>query len=471
MSGFETVPGASVQGTTTAVPVQPVAVAVTHDNIEYEGTTTFAPQLMQIYRYSLSLKSCTLRAWLENCDNKKQWSIVLVEYVDATNYIPNVGVLDYIESTKDDRLRLEFSVNIQAMLHPRVLTYVFNLEPISVERINVLEAKLRDLQDEVQHLRHGAGAGFVVVELQNSVVSKVAKLVVDSSAADGGVGERRRITQHIWWSAAADTYVNPEACSGVCVNTNDPSIIRRADGTYFRFSTGDGIAVYSAPKITASKTSSSMVRAIRPPRPTYMNSQVSGFYFRPCRNKNDEVILEYFRCRCGTCFRELLNRAVEDASELPRSLQSTEESHLQQEFSVKIQAMLRPRMLTYAFDLEPISVERVDILEAKLRDLQDEVKDLRSDAAVNTIVAELQDVVKKLQRDLSEREVADADLRNQVGSLQTELITASEELKNLRQHLSGREEVISRLQNDIEGLESAAERHETIRLEATSRIT
>ncbi|EGZ20189.1 hypothetical protein PHYSODRAFT_245860 [Phytophthora sojae] len=43
-----------------------------------------------------------------------------------------------------------------------------------------------------------------------------------------------------------------------------------------------------------------MVRAIRPPRPTYTNSQVSGFYFRPCRDENDEVILEYFRCRCGT---------------------------------------------------------------------------------------------------------------------------------------------------------------------------
>ncbi|KAE8951054.1 hypothetical protein PR002_g33092, partial [Phytophthora rubi] len=45
-------------------------------------------------------------------------------------------------------------------------------------------------------------------------------------------------------------YVNPGACSGVCVNTHDPSIIRRADGTYFRFSTGGGIAVHSAPDIT-----------------------------------------------------------------------------------------------------------------------------------------------------------------------------------------------------------------------------
>lgn len=33
-------------------------------------------------------------------------------------------------------------------------------------------------------------------------------------------------------------YANPGACSGTCVNTHDPSIIRRSDGTYFRFSTG-----------------------------------------------------------------------------------------------------------------------------------------------------------------------------------------------------------------------------------------
>ncbi|KAG2885665.1 hypothetical protein PC117_g25540, partial [Phytophthora cactorum] len=39
-------------------------------------------------------------------------------------------------------------------------------------------------------------------------------------------------------NAVTGAYVNPEKCSGVCVNTHDPSIIRRADGTYFRFSTG-----------------------------------------------------------------------------------------------------------------------------------------------------------------------------------------------------------------------------------------
>ncbi|KAG3138350.1 hypothetical protein PC129_g17385 [Phytophthora cactorum] len=50
-----------------------------------------------------------------------------------------------------------------------------------------------------------------------------------------------------------------------------------------------------------------MVRVTRPPNPGYTNAQVAGFYFRPCRDQDDEVILEYFRCRCGT-LRKQTNR-------------------------------------------------------------------------------------------------------------------------------------------------------------------
>ncbi|KAG2520702.1 hypothetical protein BBO99_00004174 [Phytophthora kernoviae] len=52
-----------------------------------------------------------------------------------------------------------------------------------------------------------------------------------------------------WFGAVNGAYENPGACSGICTNTHDPSIIRREDGTYFRFSTGGGIAVHSAPDI------------------------------------------------------------------------------------------------------------------------------------------------------------------------------------------------------------------------------
>ncbi|ETP47878.1 hypothetical protein F442_06281 [Phytophthora nicotianae P10297] len=49
-----------------------------------------------------------------------------------------------------------------------------------------------------------------------------------------------------------------------------------------------------------------MVRATRPSS-AYTNAQISGFYFRPCRDEYGEVILEYFRCRCGTV-RKQTNR-------------------------------------------------------------------------------------------------------------------------------------------------------------------
>jgi arabinan endo-1,5-alpha-L-arabinosidase len=52
-------------------------------------------------------------------------------------------------------------------------------------------------------------------------------------------------------SPAVSAYGNPQACSGVCNNAHDPSIIRRqSDGTYFRFSTGNKIAIHTAPSIS-----------------------------------------------------------------------------------------------------------------------------------------------------------------------------------------------------------------------------
>jgi len=50
--------------------------------------------------------------------------------------------------------------------------------------------------------------------------------------------------------ALVSAYALPEACSGTCTNAHDPSIIRRADGTYFRFSTGGKVAIHTAPSLT-----------------------------------------------------------------------------------------------------------------------------------------------------------------------------------------------------------------------------
>jgi arabinan endo-1,5-alpha-L-arabinosidase len=63
-------------------------------------------------------------------------------------------------------------------------------------------------------------------------------------------------------ASLASAYSNPGACSGICNNAHDPSLIRRSsDGTYFRFSTGGGIAIHTAPAITGPWTYKGVVLA------------------------------------------------------------------------------------------------------------------------------------------------------------------------------------------------------------------
>ena len=49
-------------------------------------------------------------------------------------------------------------------------------------------------------------------------------------------------------SAIVEAYANPLSCSGTCTNAHDPSLVRRDDGTYFRFSTGK---FFFAPIVTS----------------------------------------------------------------------------------------------------------------------------------------------------------------------------------------------------------------------------
>ncbi|RLN66283.1 hypothetical protein BBJ28_00013917 [Nothophytophthora sp. Chile5] len=51
-------------------------------------------------------------------------------------------------------------------------------------------------------------------------------------------------------ASVVNSYAIPKLCTGTCTNAHDPSIIRRDDGTYFRFSTGGKIAIHTAPALT-----------------------------------------------------------------------------------------------------------------------------------------------------------------------------------------------------------------------------
>ncbi|KAG7384481.1 hypothetical protein PHYBOEH_009430 [Phytophthora boehmeriae] len=143
----------------------------------FEGTTVFAALPAPTYRYSLTLKNGNLRIWLEDCDSKEQWctrELKFDDYVKLSNSIPDATAADYVEcfrevldNSHDDVsnipsafnhhkngvFQLDITVKIQVLRRSRVAKYSFILEPISVERIDVLESKMRDLQDEVDALR------------------------------------------------------------------------------------------------------------------------------------------------------------------------------------------------------------------------------------------------------------------------------------------------------------------------------
>jgi arabinan endo-1,5-alpha-L-arabinosidase len=66
--------------------------------------------------------------------------------------------------------------------------------------------------------------------------------------------------RYLWLALFSFLYLsaafsNPLPCTGTCTDTHDPSLTRRSsDGTYFRFATGGGISIYTAPSLTGAWT-------------------------------------------------------------------------------------------------------------------------------------------------------------------------------------------------------------------------
>ncbi|KAE9103043.1 hypothetical protein PF010_g13880, partial [Phytophthora fragariae] len=72
-----------------------------------------------------------------------------------------------------------------------------------------------------------------------------------------------------------------------------------------------------------------------------------------------------------TYFHELLEGAQTDPDHIPITFQRHKGEVFQLEVSVKLQVLKQLRVATYCIEMEPISLERIDVLESKMRDLQD----------------------------------------------------------------------------------------------------
>ncbi|KAL4146641.1 hypothetical protein PRNP1_012505 [Phytophthora ramorum] len=176
-------------------------------DIVAEGVTAFASPPTTSYRYVIELKSDEMSIWMEDRVTKKQWCdpVLLVNgkddsdpndlfvsrykgdmakdyYVSPANAIPDASATDYVQCFRDSlnsdlddasdvqrkliplkggALRLVLAVTIRVLRSNWVAKYTFDLDPVSVERIDVLESKLRDVQDELEKLRGGQAPPYV----------------------------------------------------------------------------------------------------------------------------------------------------------------------------------------------------------------------------------------------------------------------------------------------------------------------
>ncbi|GMF48128.1 unnamed protein product [Phytophthora fragariaefolia] len=78
-------------------------------------------------------------------------------------------------------------------------------------------------------------------------------------------------------------------------------------------------------------------------------------------------------------FQQALDCTLDKTEESQRKLVAITSGKLQLEMNIKLRLLQSTRNVNYAFQLEPISVARIDILESNLKDQQEELERLRGD--------------------------------------------------------------------------------------------
>ncbi|KAI6838477.1 glycoside hydrolase family 43 protein [Hortaea werneckii] len=96
----------------------------------------------------------------------------------------------------------------------------------------------------------------------------------------------------------ASAFADPLSCSGTCVNTHDPSLFRRgSDGTYYRFATGGGMPIFSAPSLTGAWT---YLGEVLPSGSSIANSGANDAWAPDVQYKDGQYYLYYSVSSFGT---------------------------------------------------------------------------------------------------------------------------------------------------------------------------
>ncbi|KAG2523411.1 hypothetical protein JM16_005350 [Phytophthora kernoviae] len=177
-------------------------------DVEVEGVTVFASPPATTYRYVISLKSEKVNIWLEDRCSKKQWQsgyLTKEDYVTTANIFVDATASDYVSCFKQcldcsledvdeaqrkltplrgGKLKLDLSLKIRLLRSARDISYAFELQPIPVERIDILESKLKDQQEELERLRgqvSGVECVFLCAESVSWASSMLAWKPLDST--------------------------------------------------------------------------------------------------------------------------------------------------------------------------------------------------------------------------------------------------------------------------------------------------
>ncbi|KAG4225421.1 hypothetical protein PC116_g26146 [Phytophthora cactorum] len=139
-----------------------------------------APNSEILLRYFA--EGCESEHLLEERSRKKQWQTGYLNkknYVTAANSFVDASAAEYIWQCLDcplgkeedaerkltlqkgGKLQLELSLKIRLLHSARIICYAFKLQPDSVERMDILESKLKDQQEELQKLRSKVDASNV----------------------------------------------------------------------------------------------------------------------------------------------------------------------------------------------------------------------------------------------------------------------------------------------------------------------
>ncbi|KAL4166719.1 hypothetical protein KRP22_013972 [Phytophthora ramorum] len=367
-----------------------------------------------------------------------------------------------LQNTKGDRLILEIYVNVQVLMKYRTATFTFDLGPVSVERIDILESKVQDLQREVKCLQAETAS-------KSAADQAMQKMISDLRAEMNSLREAR----------------NPAG-----------TILARATSQLGL----EGVVLWRCEGL---KVTDGVIRDLKPG--VYQDGKLC-IWLEDCESKK-----QWCTARRSLCdyvdltnaiptasaadyvkyFHDLIDANHDGVDSFPITLQPLTGNNFQLQIVLKVQVMGQPRVATYTFTMEPISLERFDVMESKVRDLKSEVSVLRSSAdqvaathhsdvqKLQSVVHSLSSALKKLNGAVAAHGPALQKLGGVVAAQSSKLKqldgdlaylnSASKVVETLRGELSGNG-AVSQLRDEVEALRIAHDRVDSFCLRANCRV-